>query len=116
MKLPQLYAIAKQNKIVGRSTMNKPELLALLTEKGLLPDESIEVLPKEKSDHPRYAYLKLIRRNPKRVIVEDVDTGEISEYFSIYKAGKALGVNCKRLITNAEKIMDKKYLINFPGN
>ena len=76
----------------------------------------MEVLRKERSDHPRYAYLKLIRRNPERVIVENVDTGDIPEYCSTYKAGKALGVNSKRLIANADKIMDEKYKISFPVN
>jgi len=114
MNLPQLRAIAKQNKIVGRSTMNKPEVMSLLTERGLLPDESIEMLPKKKSDHPCYTYLKQIRRNPKRAIIEDVNTGKIYEYSSLYKAGRAIGVNSKRLIANADKIMDNKYKITIP--
>ena len=108
MQLPELKAIAKQNKIVGRSILNKPEFIALLTEKGLLPNESIRVLHKVKLDHARYAYLKQIRRNPKRVLVENVNTGEIFEYSSLYKAGRALGVNSKRLIYNVDKVMDDK--------
>lgn len=123
MNLPQLRATAQQNKIVGRSVMNKPELIALLTERGLLsgestklPGESMKALRGKKSDHPCYAHLKQIRRNPKRAIIEDVNTGEISEYSSLYKAGKAIGVNSKRLIANADKIMNNKYKITIQAN
>jgi hypothetical protein len=118
MKLPELKAIAKENKIVGRSILNKPEFIALLKEKGLLPEEPITAVQKIKS-HPvneaRYAYLKLIRRNPKRVIVEDVKTGDVVEYPSLYKGGRALGVNSKRLIFNVDKIMDDRYKITIPA-
>lgn len=119
MKLPELKAIAKENKIVGRSIMNKPEFIALLKGKGLLPEESPkapnpvkEVVTSRVNDvDVRYAYLKSIRQNPKRVKVEDVKTGEIAEYPSLYKAGRALGVNSKRIIVNDGKILDDRYKI-----
>jgi len=117
MKLPELKAIAKENKLVGRSIMNKPEYIASLEEKGLLLEGNIRTVSKTKS-HPmndnRYEYLKLIRRNPKRVLVENVNTGEIVEYHSLYKAGRAIGVNSKRLLVNADKIMDDKFKITIP--
>jgi len=62
----------------------------------------------------RYDYLKHTRRNPKRVIVEDVKTGEVVEYPSLYKAGRAIGVNSKRLLVNTNKIMNERFKINFP--
>jgi len=72
MKLSELKAIAKENKVVGRSIMNKPELIALLQMKGLLLEGNTRTVRKTKS-HPandvRYEYLKHIRQNPKRVIV-----------------------------------------------
>jgi len=114
MKLPELKAIAKENKIVGRSIMNKPEFIAALKDKGLLVEDSIKTVQKIKSDDSRYAYLKLIRHNPKRVIVEDIRTGDAVEYSSLYKAGRALGVSSKRLLVNVNKIMDDKYKITVP--
>jgi len=36
MKLSELKAIAKKNKVVGRSIMNKPELIASLEKKDPL--------------------------------------------------------------------------------
>lgn len=118
MKLTQLKAIAKENKVVGRSIMNKPEYIATLEEKGLLLEESIRLVQTTKS-HPandiRYEYLKLIRCNPKRVLVEDVNTGEVVDYPSLYKAGRAIGVNSKRLLVNADKIMDERFKITIPN-
>ena len=111
MKLSELKAIARKNKIVGKSIMNKPEFIALLEQKGLLVEKCITIVQNKKSDDARYAYLKLIRRNPKRVIIEDVKTEEVVEYPSLYKAGRALRVNSKKLLVNADKIMDNKYKI-----
>jgi hypothetical protein len=117
MKLTELKAIAKENKVLGRSIMNKPEFIASLKEKGLLPVENTRTTSKTKS-HPvndaRYDYLKYIRRHPKRVIIEDLNTGEVVEYPSLYKAGRAIGVNSKRLLENANKIMNERFKIIIP--
>ena len=114
MKLPELKAIARENKIKGRSILNKPEFIVVLKEKELLPKESITRIQQIKSNpvnDARYVYLKLIRKNPKRVKVEDVITGKIVEHPSLYKAGRALDVSSKRLLYNADKIMDDRYKI-----
>ena len=76
MKLSELKAIAKQNKIVGRSIMNKPEYIATLGKKGLLLEGNTHQTTKlhPAVNHTRYDYLKLIRHNPKRVILEDLST------------------------------------------
>jgi len=117
MKLSELKSIAKENKVVGRSIMNKPEFIASLSEKGLLLEGNIrtgQITKPHPANDARYEYLKLIRRNPKRVIVEDVNTGEVLEYPSLYKAGRAIGVNSKRLIVNCDKVMDERFKITIP--
>jgi hypothetical protein len=114
MKLTQLKAIAKQNKVPGRSIMNKPEFIVSLKEKGLLLEGNIRTEQTTKTHHvndTRYDYLKLIRQNPKRVMIEDVSTGKVNEYPSLYKAGRAIGVNSKRLLVNADQIMDDRFKI-----
>jgi len=116
MKLSELKAITKENKVVGRSIMYKPEFIASLKNKGLLLEGNIITMQKTKSDNmnnARYDYLKHIRWNPKCVIVEDVKTGEVVEYPSLYKAGRAIGVNSKRLLVKADKIMDDRFKITF---
>jgi len=55
--------------------------------------------------------LKHIRRNPKRVKVEDANTEEVVEYPSLYEASRAIGVNSKRLLVNVDKIMDVRFEI-----
>ena len=55
--------------------------------------------------------LKLIRQNPKRAMIEDVSTGKVNEYPSLYNAGRAIGVNSKRLLVNADQIMDYRFKI-----
>ena len=116
MKLSELKAIAKQNKIVGRSIMNKPEYIATLGKKGLLLEGNTHQTTKSHPavNHTRYDYLKLIRHNPKRVILEDLSTGKVDEYPSLYKAGRAIGVNSKRLLVNADQIMDERFKITIP--
>ena len=39
IELPELRALAKEHKIKGMSLMNKPEIIAVFVEKGILPEE-----------------------------------------------------------------------------
>ena len=61
MKLTQLKAIAKQNKVPGRSIMNKPEFIVSLKEKGLILEGNIRTEQTTKT-HPvndtRYDYFE----------------------------------------------------------
>ena len=43
---------------------------------------------KEKSKDPKFDRLKTIKHNPRKVSLEDVETGEIKTFPSIYKAAK----------------------------
>ena len=52
---------------------------------NLLPKIEVE---KEKSKDAKYDRLKTIRHNPKKVLLEDVETGEIKTFPSIYKAAQ----------------------------
>ena len=55
--LPELKQIMKDNKLKRWSTMNKPEILKLLHEKDLVPDDALvkqEKLVKEVS--PKYEF------------------------------------------------------------
>jgi len=87
--------------------MNKPKFIASLQMKGLLLEGHAGTVPITNKSHPandaRYEYLKHIRRNPKRVIVENANTGEVVEYTSLYKAGRAIGANSKRMLVNVDK-------------
>ena len=113
MKLPELKSIAKENKIVGRSIMNKPELIAILKERNLFSEDVPQKVMKcDNSEDVRYTYLKSIRRNPRRVRIENVNTGETVEYPSLYRAGRTLNIDPSRVLFYDGRIIDDKYKIN----
>ena len=57
----------------------------MANEHDLLPKTALE---KEKSKDPKYDGLKMIKQNPRKVMLEDIETGEIKTFPSIYKAAK----------------------------
>ena len=85
MNIRELKAILKENKIQFYSYWDKKRLIALANEHGLLPKKELE---KEKSKDPKYDRLKTIKQNPRKVNLEDIETGEIKTFPSIYKAAE----------------------------
>ena len=89
-KLSELREILRTSKIRGYSHYDKKQLIVLLGEKGLLPEE----LPKPvkvkevKEIDPKYQRLVGIRTNPRSVILKNVKTGEEQSFSSIYKASR----------------------------
>ena len=99
MTLPQLKALAKQNKI-SCIYLKKNEIVKLLLDKNIItPSDVIDpkfvmVEPVKKNvDQSKYEYLKKLRNNPKRVEIFDKETGETSNFPSMYRAGRVLGIN-----------------------
>src|SRR6218665_1283327 len=106
MKLPELQLLAKEHNIKGCSYRYKPELIALLGEKGLLSSEFVEKenrYGEEREEKKRrkaesggvvdekHERLKTIGTNPRRIEILDRETGEVVVYPSMYKAGQAFG-------------------------
>ena len=68
----------------------------MLVKRGLLPEiiktTTITSLPERKDTkkeiNPKYNFLKHIRNSPKKVVIQDMETGEIIVYSSMYKAAK----------------------------
>ena len=79
MNIRELKTILKENKIHFCSYRNKKRLIALANEHDLLP---------EKKKDPKYDRLKTIKQNPRKVSLEDIKTGEIKTFPSIYKTAK----------------------------
>ena len=86
----------KENNIRGCVHYNKPELVDVLVKRGLLP-EIIKITTStslserkdtKKEINPKYNFLKHIRNSPKKVEIQDIETGEIIIYSSMYKAAK----------------------------
>ena len=85
MNIRELKTLLKENKIHFYTYWDKKMLTALANEHDLLPKPELE---KEKSKDVKYDRLKTIKQNPKKVMLEDNETGEIKNFTSIYKASK----------------------------
>ena len=92
ISLKELRAMITENNIRGCLHYNKPELVDVLVKRGLLP-EIIKITtissPPEREDakkerNPKYNFLKHIRNSPKKVEIQDMKTGEIIVYSSMY--------------------------------
>ena len=83
MNMKELKTLLKENKINFCSYWDKKRLIALANEHDLLPKKE-----KEKTKDVKYDRLKPIKKNPRKVSLEDIETGEIKIFPSIYKAAK----------------------------
>ena len=85
MNIKELKSILKENNIKFYTYWDKKRLVSLANEHNLLPKIEID---KEKSEDVNYDRLKTFKKNPKKVILENIETGEIINFPSIYKAAK----------------------------
>src|SRR5271165_3093907 len=117
MKLPELKSLMKENKLNGYSNMNKPEIIAMLLERGIINEDSVKKAdaPVKREIDPKYEFMRSIRNNPKSVEIRDLETGLITIYSSIYKAGRAIGCAPKLITSNNGKVWKNKYEIKIIG-
>ena len=85
MNVKELKTLLKENKIHFYTYWGKKKLTALANEHDLLLKSEPE---KKKSKDVNYDRLKTIKQNPRKVMLEDIETGEIKTFPSIYKASK----------------------------
>ena len=90
MNIKELKTLLKENNICFYAYWGKKRLLGLANEHDLLPISKPE---KKKSKDVKYDRLKTIRHNPRKVMLEDIETGEIKTFPSIYKASKFLDIS-----------------------
>ena len=111
--LPELKQIMRDNKIKGLSMMNKPEILKLLHEKGLVSDEALVQKEKKpvKDVSSKFEFTKSIRCNPKKVLIKDLSTDVETEYPSLYKAAKAINYDAKTITRSNGRTLKEKYEI-----
>ena len=119
MSLTELRAMLKENKIRGYLHYNKSELVDVLVKRGLLP-ETIKIttiisLPEredtKKEINPKYNFLKHIRNSPKKVEIQDMETGEIIVYSSMYKDAKTFNQQSRLISAYDEKVWRNRYAI-----
>ena len=85
MKIKEIKPLLKENNIHFYAYWDKKKLTALTNEHDLLPKPKPK---KEKSTDAKYDRLKTIKQNKRKVTLEDIETGEIKTFPSIYKAAK----------------------------
>ena len=110
MNVKELKTLLKENRIHFYSYWDKKRLINSANENDLLPKIELE---KEKSKDVNYNRLKTIRNNPKKVILEDIETGEIKTFPSIYRAAKFID-QAPQTITywgNREGAWNNKYKV-----
>ena len=91
MNVKELKTLLKENNIPFFAYWGKKRLLDLANEHNLLltnPEPEKEKIKYDKND--KYGRLKTIRNNLRTVTVEDIETGEIKTFPSIYEASKCL--------------------------
>ena len=82
MNIRELKTLLKENKIHFYTYWDKKKFIALANEHDLLPKTELE---KEKSKDAKYDRLKTIKQNPRKVLLEDVEKGEIKTFHRFTK-------------------------------
>ena len=112
ISLTELRAMLKEKKIRGYHNYNKSELVDVLVKRGLLPDTmnitTIISLPEreniKKEINPKYSFLKHIRNSLKKVVIQDMETGEIIIYSAMCKAAKRFNQQSRLISTYDGKV------------
>ena len=119
ISLTELKAMLKENKIREYLHYNKSELIDVLVKRGLLP-ETIKLTTitslsarenTKKKINPKYKFLKHIRNSPKKDEIQDMETGEIIIYSSMYKAAKRLNQQSRLISAHDGKVWRNRYAI-----
>ena len=108
IKIGELKAILKENKIHLYAYWDKKMLIALANEHDLLPKTALE---KETSKDPNYDRLKTIMHNPRKVMLEDIETSEIKTFLPIYKAAKFIDLAPQTIIHWNGRVWKNKYKV-----
>ena len=119
MRLTELRAMLKENKIRGYLHYYKSELVNVLVKRGLLPETikitTITSLPEredtKKEIKPKYNFLKHKRNSPKKVEIHDMKTDEIIVYSSMYKAAKIFNKQSRLISAYDGKVWWNRYAI-----
>ena len=119
ISLTELRAMLKENKIRGYLHYNKSEIVDVLVKKGLLPETikitTITSLPERENTkiqiNARYNFLKHLRNSPKKVEIQEMETGEIIIYSSMYKAAKRFNQQSRLISACDGKVWRNRYAV-----
>ena len=112
ISLSELRAMLKENNIRGCLHYSKPELVDVFVKRGLIP-EIIKITtstsqPERKDTmkeiNPKYNFLKHIHNSLKKVEIQDMETGEIIVYASMYTAAKRFNQQSRLIYAYGGKV------------
>ena len=91
----------------------------MLIKRGLLPETisitTLTSLPErentKKEIYPKYNSLKHIRNSPKKVEIQDMETGETNVHCSMYNAAKTFNQHSRLIYTYDGKVGRNRYAI-----
>ena len=66
---------------------------------------------KYEEKNPRYNFIKHIHNSPKKFEIQDMKTGEIIIYSSVYKAAKRFNQQSRLISTDDGKVLRNRYAI-----
>ena len=112
----ELKVVLKENNIQFYAYWSKKRLIALANEHDLLPKKAPKkalkkASEKERSKDPKYDGLKTIMKNPRKVSLEDIETGEIKTFPSLYKVGRFIDQAPQTIIYWDGRVWKNKYKI-----
>ena len=107
MSKEELLKIAKGRNLRSCVNYTKSQLINRLRDVGVLA----EGVNENDKDKERYKFIKRIREGSKKVEVEDLESGEVKTYPSIYGCAKALNVNPGTIRFFNRRLYDNTYLI-----
>ena len=108
MNIKELKSILKENDINFYTYWDKKRLVSLANEHNLLPKIEID---KEKSEDVNYDRLKTITKNPRKVMLVNIETDEIINFPSIYKAAKFIAPLTITYWGKKEGVWNNKYKV-----
>ena len=69
---------------------------------------------KDNSKDPKFDRLETVKHNPKKISLEDVETGEIKTFPSIYKAAKFIDQSPQTISYWDGRVWKEKYKVKVP--
>lgn len=117
LSMLELKRLSQENGIRGISHLIKHELIEKLINNGILPKDIVDVQRTRREERKsRVGILGLPRFYPRCVEILDKDTGIISEYPSMYKAGKSLGIASSIIFAYNGRVFRNRYKIKITTN
>ena len=95
--------------------------MVFLVKIGLLP-ETIKITTitspferenTKKERNPKYNFLNHIHNSPKKIEIQDMETGEIIIYSSMYKAAKRYNQQSRLISTYNGKVWKNRYALKY---